>query len=189
MSQDVLNEREFELINVIGAEMGSNQRSLSRCLSLSLGTTNILIRRLISKGYIRIRQLNKRKVEYILTPKGFAEKYNKSIKYTLKTINSIELIKGRLKEILQSLYDKNIKKFYIHGESGLVSLVEIAFKETKRADCNILRLKDLPEELEEGVVLICRENVLAEQLHNIKYIDLLKELSEDHQMLTNAYKV
>ena len=63
MPQDFLNEREFELINILGAELGVNQRDLSKHLDLSLGTTNMLIRRLISKGYIRIKQLNKRKVE------------------------------------------------------------------------------------------------------------------------------
>jgi len=52
MSQDTLDEREFELINIVGAELSSNQRDLSRHMDLSLGMTNILIRRLISKGYI-----------------------------------------------------------------------------------------------------------------------------------------
>ena len=61
MPPDTLNEREFELVNIIGAELGSNQRDLSRHLDLSLGTTNMLIQRLIAKGYIRIKQLNKRK--------------------------------------------------------------------------------------------------------------------------------
>ena len=72
MTQDTLNEREFELVNIIGAQISSNQRELSRHSNLSLGTTNMLLQRLIAKGYIRIRQLNKKKVEYLLTPKGFS---------------------------------------------------------------------------------------------------------------------
>ena len=74
MPKDVLDEREFELINIIGADLGSNQRDLSRHLDLSLGLTNMLVRRLVTKGLIRISQLNKRKVQYVLTAKGFAEK-------------------------------------------------------------------------------------------------------------------
>src|ERR1700683_2849076 len=101
---DSLNEREFELINIVGAELGANQRDLSKKMDISLGMTNLLVRRLISKGYIRIRQLNKKKTHYILTPKGFTEKYHKSLRYTLKTIRSIGLIREQLNFIIQGLY-------------------------------------------------------------------------------------
>ena len=97
--QDPLNEREFELVNIVGGELAANQRELSRHMNLSLGMTNMLLKRLVTKGYIRIKQLDRRKVEYLLTPKGFAEKVRKSVKYTLKTINSIGLIKKQLVQI------------------------------------------------------------------------------------------
>ena len=42
MSPEPLNEREFELINIIGRRLGSNQRDLSSHLNLSLGQTNML---------------------------------------------------------------------------------------------------------------------------------------------------
>ena len=74
MNNDTLSEREFELVNIVGTKIATNQRDLSRHMDLSLGMTNMLVRRLISKGYIRIKPLNKRKVKYILTPKGFSEK-------------------------------------------------------------------------------------------------------------------
>lgn len=77
MPQETLNEREFELVNIIGAKLGSNQRDLSRIMDLSLGMINMLVRRMIAKGYIRINQLSKRKVEYLLTTKGFSEKTRK----------------------------------------------------------------------------------------------------------------
>src|ERR1700692_1350078 len=94
-----------------------NERELSRQMNLSLGMTNMLLRRLVTKGYIRIQQLDSRKVGYFLTPKGFAEKMRKSVKYTLKTINSIGLIKKQLLDILGGLYAKGHRKFYILGDS------------------------------------------------------------------------
>ena len=100
MTKEVLDEREFELVNIIGGGLASNQRDLSQKMSLSLGMTNMLIRRLVSKGFIRINQLNKRKVKYILTTQGFAEKMRKSVKYTFKTLVSIGLIKDRIKKII-----------------------------------------------------------------------------------------
>src|SRR5476651_1831372 len=101
---DPLNEREFELVNIIGAQLVANQRAISRQLNLSLGMTNLLLKRLVTKGYIRIKQLDRRKVEYILTPIGFSEKMRKSVRYTIKTITSISLVKKCFKEILGKTY-------------------------------------------------------------------------------------
>jgi len=54
--EKVLDEREFELVNILGADLGSNQRAISRRMNLSLGMINMLIRRLISKGYVRMSE-------------------------------------------------------------------------------------------------------------------------------------
>ena len=131
---DVLDEREFELVNIIGAQLASNQRELSRHMDISLGMTNMLLHRLIAKGYIRIQQLDKRKIQYILTPKGFTEKMRKSVKYTIKTLNSIGIIKSRLKEIMQKIYEDGERDFYVLGGSDLGLLVEIQVREISKGD-------------------------------------------------------
>src|SRR3989338_3198712 len=128
MNNNTLDEREFELINVVGMRLSSNQRELSKHMDLSLGMTNMLLRRLISKGFIRIRQLNKKKVEYLLTPKGFSEKMRKSLKYTMKTLNSIGLIKNRVQEVIARFYASGERKFLILGQSDLVLVVEMVFR-------------------------------------------------------------
>jgi len=180
MSQDVLNEREFELINIVGAELNSNQRDLSRHMDLSLGMTNILIRRLIAKGYIRIKQLNKRKVQYILTPKGFTEKMQKSVKYTLKTINSIGLILEHVKTKILELYNKGERNFFVLGGSDLVVLVETVFKECALPECVVSRINEFPQHEVDGIILICKEDCGGNEYNSTKQIDLIEELSKHH---------
>jgi DNA-binding MarR family transcriptional regulator len=176
MLQEPLNEREFELVNIIGAKLGANQRDLSRQMALSLGMTNMLIRRLMSKGYIRMKQLNKRKVEYLLTPKGFTEKYQKSIKYTLKTINSIGLIREKLHKVVSSLYEKGERTFYILGDSDLAVLTEMTLKNFNGIKEG--RLKDLPSEALPGVILICKEDI-SNKLKGQASVDMIQELAKD----------
>lgn len=178
MSKEVLDEREFELINIIGAEIGANQRRLSHLMDLSLGMTNMLIRRLIAKGFIRIEQLNKGKVQYLLTPQGFAEKMHKSIKYTLKTINSIGLIKSRVKEILLGLYQNGVRDFYIIGRHDLSMLLEMVVKEIDWKDCSFHVLAEVPPSAVKGLLLICAENIKQELLVLHSYIDLIQEIAK-----------
>lgn len=186
MPKDTLDEREFELVNIIGSELDSSQRDLSRLLDLSLGATNMLIRRLIAKGYIRIKQLNQRKVQYILTPKGFAEKMRKSIKYTWKTINSIGTIKKRIGEVISALYEKGERNFFILGESDFALLVDMAFKEMDLKDCHVTFVKEIPRDWTGGVLLICKENVDMQLLKRGNQVDLVHELAHHHSMIDAA---
>ena len=160
----------------MGAELAANQRELSRHMNLSLGMTNMLLRRLVTKGYIRIKQLDRRKVEYLLTPKGFAEKMRKSVKYTLKTINSIGLIKKQLLDILGRLYAKGHRKFYILGDSDFAELVERALIQSRWDGVKISRVKSLSEE-PDGLVLICCEDEDSRKVSGERYVDLIQELA------------
>ncbi len=184
MVNDTLDEREFELINIIGAEIGANQRRLSRLMDLSLGMTNMLIRRLIAKGFIRIEQLNKRKVQYLLTPKGFSEKMHKSVRYTLKTINSIGLIKNGVKEVLLNLYAQGARNFFIVGTADLISMVEMTLREFNKPECTLTVLKSIPQTQINGVLLIARENVKDENLVLNSYVDLITELAKKNHLMT-----
>ena len=178
-----MDEREFELINIIGGDLGSNQRELSRLLDLSLGQTNMLIKRLVTKGYIRISQLNKKKVQYLLTPKGFAEKMQKSIKYTLKTINSLSLIKEKIKTVMSDLYQKGERRFFIVGKSDLAMMVDMTIKEMSLKDYSLDHFEDIPVEKTDGTLLICKENMVVDHSMANPIVDFIHELASDSRFL------
>jgi len=181
-----LDEREFELINIVGAEIANNQRDLSLRMDLSLGTINMLLRRLITKGYIRTKQLNQKKVKYILTSKGFSEKTRKSIKYTLKTLNSIGLIKARLQGIMLELYKNGARDFFVVGKSDLGLLIEMAAKEVPLKDCSFHLLDEVPSTVIQGTLLICKENIPPERLAIHNHVDLIEELAKGNGYAAGA---
>ena len=173
-----MDEREFELINILGKQLGSNQRDLSQQMDLSLGMVNMLIRRLISKGYIRMESLNKRNVRYHLTPKGIAEKMRKSVKYTLNTINSIGLIKDNLRELIVDIHSKGHTTFYNYSQADLTLLVDKAFHEARLADATIHHLEEFPKEELDGFLLLGFENIDAADYPADKYLDILTEIAK-----------
>lgn len=183
MSVDLLNEREFELINIIGAKLGSNQRDISRQMNLSLGQTNMLVRRLIAKGLIRISQLTQRKVKYLLTPQAIAEKMRKSVKYTLNTINSISLIKSNLRAILLELHGRGERFFYVLGKSDFAVLVEMVFDEIFCGEGKLYRITEIPSQPVDGVLLIGEEN-LPDTLNGNRYVNLVEELAKINMVST-----
>jgi DNA-binding MarR family transcriptional regulator len=187
MPKELLNEREFELINIVGGELAANQRDLSRHMNMSLGMTNMILRRLISKGYIRIHQLNKKKTEYLLTPKGFSEKMQKSIKYTIKTITSISLIKKRFKESLSQAYAQGERNFYVLGESDFALLVEVVLKELNPGNYTVHYIKDYETALPDGILCICKEGFEL-KVEGQRHINFFKELAQDKEFTTHTLK-
>ena len=111
-----------------------------------------------------------------LTPKGFTEKYHKSVHYTLKTIRSIGLIREQLNIVIGRLYAQGERFFAIFGNSDLAELVEMSLRQPQWVDVRFSRVERLPEHCE-GVIFICREEIGSLPSASVRYIDLIKELA------------
>ena len=172
----MFDEKEFELINNIGLKIASNQRDLSRKMDVSLGMVNMLIRRLITKGYIRTSKVKPNRIGYMITPKGFKEKMNQSVTYTLRTINSISTIKNRIQALIEDLYQKGERHFLILGDSDLALLAKMAAGEFLRKDCIFSYAKSADHSKRDGVVFIC-QNDMAEKIEGTNKVNLIYELA------------
>ena len=139
-----LSEKEFEIINVIADGFRLNQRTLSQHVGLSLGMTNLLIRRLATKGYLRIRQLDRRKVEYLLTARGLAEKARKTYLYTIKTVESFGLIRSRLQTLIRQQIQPSTQEVIIVGRGDLADFAELVIRDLAQGRFPITRTDDMP---------------------------------------------
>lgn len=187
---ETLDEREFELVNIIGAALAKNQRDLSKQMNMSLGMTNMLLRRLVTKGYIRITQLNKRKVQYLLTPKGFSEKMRKSVKYTIKTIDSIGRIKKGLADLINQPALLSNRLWCILGGDDLGGLIEYMVKEQHLSAIKIKRITDIEEAPQDALILNCKEKSISRQVDGRSIINVVEWLAhhdhDDHHVLSKS---
>lgn len=63
-----------QILEVIADDSQVSQRALSLELGIALGLTNLLLRRLVVRGLVRVAKVHPRRVRYLLTPAGIAEK-------------------------------------------------------------------------------------------------------------------
>jgi DNA-binding MarR family transcriptional regulator len=66
--------RDLRLLEELERNPIISQRELSHKFGIALGVTNACLKRMVRKGWIRIRGFDHRKIGYYLTPKGFVEK-------------------------------------------------------------------------------------------------------------------
>lgn len=167
-----ITEKEFVVIREISNHHKPTQRHIAKEVGISLGLTNLIIKRLIKKGYIKIQEVPPRTIIYMLTPKGFAEKTKKSYQYTLRTINFIKTSKEGIQDIIINEYKQGAREFTISGNAELATLIEIAF-----GDLNLKNIKYFRDKSKSNKDTFF-SNLLITKSGNVKKIDILSKLSK-----------
>jgi len=80
-----------------------SQRKFATNLGIALGLTNLLVRRLVRKGWIRAIQINPNRVAYFLTPTGIAEKARLSRRYFQNSVEFYARARNRLRQRFDDL--------------------------------------------------------------------------------------
>jgi len=127
MCGESLSPKEMVLIEILDEKVQS-QRSIAHASGFSLGMTNLLLRRLIKKGYIKIISLNGRTLRYILTPQGFAEKLRRSYDFVVASIRHLDNLKQRIQRIILER-DMESKRVIIAGRNELAGLALEALRD------------------------------------------------------------
>ncbi len=128
MSEKQLSQKEFELLESLARNPALSQRKLAKSAGLSLGLINLIIKRFIQTGYIQTTQINKRKVEYLLTDQAVLKTTQKTQANLTEIVHKYLIIKKNLSELLQELYQSGYTYFSIHGNGELKELVEATFQ-------------------------------------------------------------
>jgi len=71
---DVESRRDLQLLEVLEQESTITQRTLATRLGIALGLTNLYLKRLIRKGYVKCVTVAPNRLVYSLTPRGVARK-------------------------------------------------------------------------------------------------------------------
>jgi DNA-binding MarR family transcriptional regulator len=87
----------------------SHSRDLSEKTGLSLGMVNILLKKFIKKGFVKLERLNSKTFRYILTPEGFKEKSKKTIEYMKIYYRRTLLIKQNIKKLYKHMEETNLR--------------------------------------------------------------------------------
>ncbi len=81
MPNDADLVHELKILEHIETNPDTTQADIATQLGVAVGTANWYVKRLLNKGYIKVTQLQRRRLRYLLTPKGVAEKSRLTLEY------------------------------------------------------------------------------------------------------------
>lgn len=154
---EISQEKVYRVLHLVSESPQMSQRDVASSTGLSLGLVNITLKRLVQTGYIKVSNLDKRKVEYLLTTKGIMEKATRTYRYLADTIKTFKTYQSRLQQIITELMQEGHNQFAVVGEGEIVSLMETVM----RSFGTQIQFRHLPsgQNPKEGeIVLDCRLN-------------------------------
>jgi len=128
-STESVAENDLKILEIIARFSTASQRDLAARSGLSLGLVNLVLKRLVSTGYIQIVNLDHRKMRYFLTPQGIAAKYRRAHEYLSRTLHVYQTYRQGINKIIQEQIHKGRNKFVIYGEGDIVDLVKLVLGE------------------------------------------------------------
>jgi DNA-binding MarR family transcriptional regulator len=149
--------RELALLENIENDPDVTQATLATKLDVAVGTINWHIKRLIEKGYVKIKRAERKKLRYLITPEGIALRAVLTMDYIEQQFllyrNTRQHVRAHLEEVLAAGYEQ----VALRGEGDVADIC--------RLSC-----------LERGIAVVPEGNVPVLEISGLK----VKLHMEDH---------
>jgi len=123
------------LLAAIDGDQVVSQRRLAHRLGIALGLTNLLLRRVIAKGWVKVVHVRRNRVRYLLTPIGIAAKARLTREYLEGTLQfyaeARERVNERFSELSSQLVtETGTKRIVFYGTGEVAEIGYVSLQET-----------------------------------------------------------
>lgn len=120
------DQRELTLLEQIEQDPDITQASLATQLGVAVGTVNWHLKRLIEKGYVKVKRAERRKLRYIITPEGIALRARLTVDYIEQSFNLYRRVRERAQGSIQKLQDAGYERVRIDGNGEVADVCRLS---------------------------------------------------------------
>ena len=164
-------DKEYLILSRIDEDEQMSQRELARTTGLSLGTVNLLLKKMVREGLIKMDSIPANRVVYMLTPQGMVEKAKKTVRYVRRHYEAIHEMRERIRQTLEKLLTQWESIYLLVSDDEMGQLVRLAVQEMDDAGNGLTVIGDVCEItvagrpvahcLDEDALARCDDSVLA----------------------------
>lgn len=119
MDNSSVTERDLILLEKIEQNPDINQASLASHLGIAVGTVNWHLKRMIDKGYVKVRRLERKKLRYIITPEGIALRARLTVDYIQTSFRMYRLVRERMVDVLNEVEKAGYRQVILQGDGEI----------------------------------------------------------------------
>ncbi|MGD0611162.1 MAG: winged helix-turn-helix domain-containing protein [Anaerolineales bacterium] len=118
--------RELALLENIERDPDITQASLATQLGVAVGTVNWHLKRLIAKGYVKIKRAQRKKLRYIITPEGIALRARLTVDYIEQQFSLYHNTRLRVKEHLEKARQAGYDRIRLIGDGDVADICRLS---------------------------------------------------------------
>ena len=164
---DNRSKAELDLITALEEDHQVSQTKLAKRVGIAVGLVNILMKRAVKRGVIKMQQIPARRYAYYLTPKGFAEKAKLVARYLDSSLNLYRKLRVQYRDIFNDLEAKGIREVVLVGDVDIaelaimasfdsnITIVNLVNDETNKSHIGPTPVTNKLDDEYDGIVVIC----------------------------------
>ena len=117
--------RDLILLEHIEQNPDATQASLAAQLGVAVGTINWHLKRLIAKGYLKARRMERRKLRYIITPEGLALRASLTLDYIQTSFRVYRLVRERSIQAIEQVEQAGFAHIYLEGDGDVADICRL----------------------------------------------------------------
>ena len=134
-------DRDLILLEQIAEDPDVNQSTMAEKLDVAVGTVNWHIKRLVSKGYVKAKRAQRKKLLYIITPEGIALRAKLTVQYIENQMRLYRETRQGVKNLLAEIKAEGYNQVRITGESEIADVCQLTCLEQ---GFDVVDQEDLP---------------------------------------------
>ena len=125
---DIEAHRDLKLLEEVEKDSRVTQRGLATKLGIALGLTNIYLKRLVRKGYIKCVNVQSNRITYLITPRGISEKARLTYEFMDYSLHLYGEVRQHLRTTLAQCAAAD-KRVAIYGRGEAAELAYLSLRE------------------------------------------------------------
>ena len=125
MEPPIETTRDLSLLDNIERDPQITQADLATQLGVAVGTVNWHLKRLISKGYVKVKRAERRKLLYIITPEGLAIRARLTVDYVEQQFNLYRRVRQKVKEYIEQVKKNGFDHVRLVGEGDVADICRL----------------------------------------------------------------
>ena len=117
--------RDLALLQEIEADPDISQAKLAEELGVAIGTVNWHLKRLVEKGFVKVKRIRRRKLRYIITPEGLSLRARLTLAYIQQSFSLFRDVRQDVRDLLQGLQDQGIRRVRLEGDGDIAEVCRL----------------------------------------------------------------
>jgi len=118
-------DREMILLEQIERDPDLTQKSMAAQLGVAVGTVNWYIKRFIDKGYVKVKRAQRKKLRYIITPKGISHRASLTVNYIEASMRLYRRTRNRVGELLEVIQGAGYNQVVLDGDGDIADICRL----------------------------------------------------------------